>query len=199
MKGLLFQLIVVSILIMVTSPIFGENYTMTFDTTPVAFQEGYGSGQPYIEGDYSLMTTDIGINSGSIIRFNPFTQHARVPNNGTIYMGVSLFAHPVLQRIDGGAFNLIGLDVAHYSEYGMSTEAVSLTGYLESGSTLTQSLPLPTGSLDFYHYNLNWNNLTCVKFNNDGFGMDNIQISSIPEPATLLLLGLGGLFLRRKR
>jgi hypothetical protein len=34
---------------------------------------------------------------------------------------------------------------------------------------------------------------------NGDYWQDNIQVTSVPEPATLLLLGLGALFLRRKR
>jgi len=49
------------------------------------------------------------------------------------------------------------------------------------------------------------NGLDGIRFNFNGLssgesiGIDNVRIVGFPEPATLLLLGLGGLMLRRKR
>lgn len=53
---------------------------------------------------------------GSIIRFNPDTQSANVPNKGSIHMGVTYYANPWFQRSDGGEFDLISLELGEYSE-----------------------------------------------------------------------------------
>jgi hypothetical protein len=181
------------------------NTIITFNTPAVAFQDGYGQGRPYVEGDYCMSTVNTPGNYGSIIRFNPLTQNALVPNNGTVHMGVTLFANPWLQKTDGGPFNLIGLDLAEYSEYTNWVNSVSMVGYRQDGSTLTATLAIDRifdgygGVNDFQHYNLNWKNLIRVEFHSTCFSMDNIEVLAVPEPATILLLTLGGLILRKKR
>jgi hypothetical protein len=191
MKKMFTQVMFICLLATMTTQVLGQNYTMTFDTTPVKVQDAYGPGQVYIEGDYSI---SVGAN-GSLIRFDPYG-NSFSPNNGTIYMGGTYLSQPRLQRVDGNVFNLIGLDIAPYNILDPWTH-VSLTGYLQDGSSVNASFRL-SSNVPFNTQYLNWNGLKYVDIAN-GFAMDNIQVSTIPEPATLLLLGLGATIAARRQ
>ncbi len=176
-------------------PVYGQNYFITFDQTPVDFQDSYGDGALYIEGDYYLSTYSDPSHHGSIIRRNPFTQNALVPNNGTIHLAVTHFANPWLQRFDGGIFDLIGLDIAEYSEFANWNRSVTITGCFEDGSTVNTTLPLDRvfdgfgGIKDFQHYSLNWTGLVRLNFDTTGFSMDNIEVVTPPMLEKLELVG----------
>lgn len=175
---------------------------LTFDNPPVAFQDGYGDGDTYVEDDYSLSSISDPGHSGAFIRLNPDTQAALVPNNGTVHVGTSLFSNPWLRRTDGGAFSLLSLDVAEYSEFVTWPTSVSLTGLKGNGDTLQANLSLDGifdgsgGVDDFQHYVLNWEDLVRVNFNTDGIAFDNIEVASVPVPAAIWLFISGLVFIR---
>lgn len=183
---------------------------ITFDTSPVAFQQGYGDGTQYVEGDFFISSTSTPGAHGGVIRFNPDAQRAIVPNNGTIHMGATYFSNPWLQRVDGGVFDFLGLDLAEYSEYVM-TRSVDIRGIFESGAAVTRTFTLDRlldgagGVNDFQHFNLDWTNLVRVDFLTYGFAMDNLvvfpsAVVSVSEPSSLaiLLIGIFGLVLRKQ-
>jgi len=66
-------------------------------------------------------------------------------------------------------------------------------------SDLTLNPPLVNGLLvhGIFHCG-GAGNVTLVLLDGDGYLVDSVVISQIPEPMTLALLGLGGLFIRRK-
>ena len=153
---------------------------LDFDNPPVSFQQAYSDGASYIEDGYAISTVSAPGHFGSVIRFNPYAQSTLVSNNGTVHMGITLFANPWLQKVDGGTFALISLDVAEYSQSVTWPRSFDLTGHRANGSTLTASLPLDRvfdgagGVDDFQHYTLNWTNLVRVDFTSPGVTFDNL-------------------------
>ncbi len=181
-------------------PALSSATMITFDDDPPAFQQAYGEGSIYEEGDYFLSTTsDHPVDSGSIIRFNPDTQSGSVPHNGSIHMGATYFSNPWLQRSDNGAFDLISLEIAEYSEFVQPPVPLNITGLTTEGQVLSANLFIDNifdgagGVNDFQFFSLNWSNLVRLDFNDTGFSFDNIHVNSpsVPEPSTIALLGFG--------
>jgi hypothetical protein len=177
---------------------------LTFDDPPVTSQDGYGPGRSYVESEYMLSTVSDPGHHGSFIRFNPEAQSFLTPNNGSVHVGISLFANPWLEKVDGGLFSLISLDIAEYSEY-VVKKSFAISGLKSDGSTVHANLSLDGifdgagGIDDFQHYVLNWTDLVRVDFNSYGVAFDNLELTSVPSPATLLLFGTGLIMLLGSR
>ena len=143
---------------------------------------------------------------GSFIRREPSTQSCLVPDNGTIHVGVTLFANVSIRRNDGLPFKLISLDIAEYSDCSTSIESLTLIGNKSDGTSITDELEVDGlfdgngGIDDFQNYILNWEDIVKLEFYTPvlGFAFDNVALESIPEPTTLMLLGFGGLLMRRR-
>jgi len=188
--------VLVGSLLIISSNTFASTI-LTFNNPPVIFQDGYGPGDQYVEGDYMLSNAVDPGGHGSVIRFNPFNQNALVPNNGTVHVGTTLFSNPWLQRTDGGAFSLLSLDIAEYSEHVTWITSVSLTGHMQNGETVQATLALDGvfdgigGVEDFQKYVLNWDKLVRLDFNTDGIAFDNIEVSAVPIPTAVWLFASG--------
>ena len=94
------------------------------------------------------------------------------------------------------AFNLQSLDIAsRSSDYGATT--VTIVGNL-SGGGIVNHIYNDADNSTFENLVLNWTNLTSVDFTGSGnsgngenwFRLDNISLSAVPEPASLILFGL---------
>ena len=95
-----------------------------------------------------------------------------------------------LSRTDGGTFDLIDLDLGN-GTFGART--TTITGMFASGPDQSVDVAVPGRS--FVPVTLNFAGLTSVAFISDGnerVGVDNLNVV-IPEPASLALMGLGGL------
>ncbi len=186
-------------LLLASGSAFGT--VLTFDDPSVSFQSGYGPGSSYIENGFSLSTVNDPGHYGSFIRFNPDAQNALVPNNGSVHVGITAFANPWLQKVDGGLFSLISLDIAEYSEYVNRATLFAISGLKGDGSTVQANLSLDRlfdgagGIDDFQHYVLNWTDLVRVDFDSVGVSFDNLEVAAVPTPATLLLFSTGLFFL----
>lgn len=78
---------------------------------------------------------------------------------------------------------------------GQYWDLAGMHGFFYDGSSWT-SLSYP-GAIDTFAYGISGNNIVGC-YNNEGETRSGF-IYTIPEPATLLLLGLGGLFFKRKK
>jgi len=160
---------------------------ITFDAEYVYSQRAV-THNDYYEGDYRI--------SGTGIIFNPLHQGGAIPNNGTQHLGDGYYGQLIIERIDKGLFDVYCLDVARYSSVGSGDnfwyEAIKTDGEIVRGS-------LPLDDLIFDTYVIDLKEITYLEFyciDTGSFAVDNIVV---PEPAMLLMLGLGGLVIIKRK
>ncbi len=123
-----------------------------------------------------------------------FYQGSTMMFNNTVN-GVMIFS-----RIDGAAFDLASIDLAALF-VGGNTPTVNFVGNLSGGGTVNASYTVHngTGIETFSFAGMGFNGLSSVTWvqENAFHQFDNITI--VPAPATLALLGLAGFAGRRRR
>lgn len=115
-------------------------------------------------------------------------------------------ADHVIWDIANGSFNAFGFYLSDANDQGASlvlsfvdgtTETLDLLSPLNNGNLMYVTL---VSDVDFTGATLTFQN---GEDQNDGWGIDNVTIASVPEPGTLALLGLGlagvGIARRRKQ
>lgn len=181
----------------------------------IDFEEVAGGGNPI------LATLDSQGYRFTSDHFHTLDSHGGFADNGSnIYIGHEggdLGRAITMVQIGGGLFNLTSFDMAElwvggHSTYPNATHVeVHATFSDDSTSTVNYALDGVNdgtgGAADFETVALSLSNLKSVRFNgvsaaaggDFAFGLDNIEVSPVPEPATMTALALGAAALLRRR
>jgi hypothetical protein len=200
-----------------TSPWNGSSFTMLTQTDPVTLDEAKGNllgsivnPTTYAVSLNSVTLTQLAANTGFAylnLSFNVQylldsgglgSQLTLFPNftvNGTVQPGGTGFAS------FGGTIQYLGMD-SSYNSYLLDTVTYTPAIWTTPGLFSDTVSGVPTiGTTPLLPGTLGANISTLTLIGNFSFRVDpaTISIETIPEPATMCLLGLGGLLLRRKR
>ena len=161
---------------------------ITFDAVYVPYQLPL-TNHDYYEGDYHIFGFSVIFNP-----LNPLNQY--FPNNGTQHLGAGYYGQLIIERIDKGPFNAYCLDVTRFSSVTSGDyfwyDAIKTDGEIVRGA-------LPLDDLIFDTYVIDLEDITYLEFycrDTGSFAVDNIVV---PEPATLLLFGLGSLVMIKRK
>lgn len=162
--------------------VFGLTSLAQGDQVVIDFEQfvsgGYYGSSWYPEDGY-ILTTE------SEFRYTIESNSIALYNQGGL---ISLF------KFDGGTFDLVSMEFFPYVEH---PGGITFNGVKGNGDPITQFFPYYEGSSTTVYFD-NFNNITEVNWAPVGkySAFDNITI--IPEPCTIGLLGLGVLFLRKR-
>lgn len=158
---------------------------------------GYTSlGPSYTEAGFNLQAVPIG---GLYYYHSDDENFAGSTALFSMAPGAGLF-DTMLTQADGLIFDLVSIDLTEWRP-DVSGGRVALIGTKSDNSTVTTYLTLD-GVFGFERYTVEgFTGLTALRLalESTTFQYDNIVLDVIPEPATILLLGLGVLLLRRRQ
>ena len=147
--------------------------------------------------------------------FDSSTNHSHLVNdafdsfNGTTWLGLDDTSGNnaiTMSSVSGALFSLNSLDLTEFVGTPNGVQ-VAVTGFLSGGGTVNQLLILddiadgsgPLNDFQLVNFNSTWSNLTSVSFDATAgggdrwYGIDNVTVNetTVPEPTSLALLGLG--------
>ena len=143
---------------------------------------------PVIDGEYIARASYPG--HYSLRNPGPCSAHVLLPDNGTTHVSLASGSYMAISRIDAGAFNLVSIDYAEYSELVLYVDSFDVVGVKNDGTVLTETIYLDkvldglNGEDDFqtHYFSHDWQNLSRVEFVSSLVAVDNIDVSTGPLP-----------------
>jgi len=165
------------------------------------YADDYGNPQTYDGFNFDFYASGWGVVSGDWAS----TPGEAPVANGTTRLALAgdrdgSNANVTISALDNSMFSIASFDAATaFSSFSSGT--IDVTGYLFGGGTVTSSFNV-TNSYAGFTFSPSFTDLTSIVFTDSasgswrqtpGFGLDNLIVNetSVPEPATMLLLGTG--------
>lgn len=179
---------------------------ITFENLPGGTAEFNNSGLQ-VALDYASPLTTQGFKFDEGSQFATWVPISTTNTDYSNYTGsTTLFSNhgnvTTVSQAGGGAFSLTSLDLANVNRVGHSVASnVNFTGVLLDGGTVTQSYAIPSDDALHTVTFAGFTNLASFTLSspNNAYQFDNVNVQTVPEPATCVLLSLGGVAALRRR
>jgi len=173
-------------LLLVSSAIKARADVITFNSLEQAGGSLILTADPYTEAGFKIVDT------GNLF----FAQQSNADYAGSAGLHERVSNGLItLSRLDGSSFSLSSIDLSILNPQGASP-AVIFTGVLAGGGTVTQTFTPTVFGFHTFAFNSSFSNLVSVSWRQgtdelNAHQFDNIVVNSVPEPASMLLLGTG--------
>ena len=160
--------------------------TITFDSLEVATGGIIDVPSPYIESGFQITGTPL----------NTLSQDDSHYAGSAGLLVAASTGQATLEAVGGTPFNLLSIDLSFVEPFGVS-DLVTFTGTLAGGGTVMQSFQPTMFGFQQFDFGPSFTNLTSVSWlqgqggSFNGHQFDDIVLQTVPEPATLLLMGTG--------
>jgi len=178
------RLVIASLLIL--SPFAANADIIDFDSLETATGGILTTASPYTEDGFQI--------TGDPLTY--FSQdNFRYAGSAGLLVAAGGGNATLMESLSGAAFTLNSIDLSFIEPNGTSP-LVTFIGQLFGGGSVTQSFtPIGFGFTQF-NFNAAFTNLVSVAWaqgpvSANGHQFDNINVTAVPEPGTLALLGIG--------
>jgi hypothetical protein len=183
-----FFFVVIAVALIFCASSFASVTVIDFESEPPMMITNVNPINPWIESGFMLNSSNASsavFGAGSLVS---------MPGDSTSFLGWASGNTITLSATNSSPFDLISLDLGITTLSLSSSTDITLVGTPFGGGTpLTITF---TGLTTTTHENVNWSNLSSVTFNGTtDSGMDNINVSPVPEPGTWMLLACGAALL----
>ena len=173
-----------------------QTQTIDFENVPSEFIGPFGLLNGYAGFDWST-----GFNAWSLVTAgDPATAFLSRPTSGVTNVALSNLSWDTFSR-PGDPFTLVSLELGLFNQSTLFIPTI-INGYSNGQLLYSVTIQPNRSSMDLIE--LNWTGVDQVAIDAESPGrilLDDITVTSTPEPGTLALLGLGSpvlLFLRRR-